>query len=192
MLIQVYQEKWKEDFSRIRNVLIDVLLNDDIQIEHVGSTAVPGLDAKPIIDIDIIFSHPHQFETVKSRLEALGYFHNGNQGIPDREVFKRKNFSDQHPVLDLTIHHLYVCPAHSEELKYHMLFRDLLIANPATRLQYQALKYKIAEQAQQDKRKYAALKEVEAASFINTSLASANQRLNDPNNISVPRDIPMT
>lgn len=92
MLIQEYQEKWVEDFKAIESVITDALIGLNISIEHVGSTAVPKLAAKPIIDIDIVYGNTVPFETIKKGLERIGYFHNGNQGIINREVFKRKNW----------------------------------------------------------------------------------------------------
>ncbi len=68
-------------------------------IEHVGSTSVPNLDAKPIIDIDIVFTESKTLPMIKAALEAIGYYHNGNQGIEDREVFKR-NGKLNHSSLD--------------------------------------------------------------------------------------------
>jgi GrpB-like predicted nucleotidyltransferase (UPF0157 family) len=166
MLIHEYSESWRINFNAISEILLVTIPLDNIKIEHVGSTAVPGLAAKPIIDIDLVYEYPVQFEEIKNRLEWIGYYHNGNQGIPDREVFKRKSGIPLHPVLDHVAHHLYVCEANSAELKNHILFRDFLINDVTARQQYQELKYKIAEEAKQDRKKYASLKEERAKRFI--------------------------
>lgn len=84
MLLRKYTSSWKTDFEQIKAVFKSVLNDQDIQIEHVGSTAIPGLDAKPIIDIDIIFNDLDSFENLKLALIKIGYYHNGDQGIPDR------------------------------------------------------------------------------------------------------------
>ncbi len=175
MLIQEYQEKWVEDFKAIESVITDALIGLNISIEHVGSTAVPKLAAKPIIDIDIVYGNNVPFETIKKGLERIGYFHNGNQGIINREVFKRKNWWSKHQILDTITHHLYVCPVDSEELRRHILFRNYLIINETARIEYQQLKYEIAAVANQDKKQYAALKDVEARAFINDILTKAGQ-----------------
>jgi GrpB-like predicted nucleotidyltransferase (UPF0157 family) len=167
MLIRKYQKSWITDFNAISEILRETLINLQISIEHIGSTSVPDLAAKPIIDIDIVFYKDTDFAEVKLRLEKIGYYHNGNQGIENREVFKRSKPAN-HKILDSIIHHLYVCRADSEELQRHILFRDYLIANEDVRTQYQTLKYKIAEEAGQDKKKYAALKEIKAKKFINS------------------------
>jgi GrpB-like predicted nucleotidyltransferase (UPF0157 family) len=173
MLIQEFSESWTINFNAISTILLGALPAGDITIEHVGSTAVPGLAAKPIIDIDVVYKHPVQFEIIKNRLDSIGYFHNGNQGIPDREVFKRKTVMPPHPVLDHVAHHLYVCEVNSAELKNHIVFRDFLRKDAAARQQYQALKYRIAEEAKQDRKRYAALKEVIAEPFISAIINKA-------------------
>lgn len=175
MLIQEYQEKWLEDFKAIKSVINDALIGLDISIEHVGSTAVPKVAAKPIIDVDIIYGKDVPFEILKKKLEKIGYYHNGNQGIINREVFKRGLWGNKHQILDTITHHLYVCPIDCEELRRHILYRNYLIDNESARIEYQQLKYEIAAAANQDKKQYAALKEVKARTFINDILAKADQ-----------------
>jgi GrpB-like predicted nucleotidyltransferase (UPF0157 family) len=173
MLIHKYNPNWKKDFNDIKNVINEALINLNVHIEHVGSTSIPNLAAKPIIDIDIVFNTPKEFEAIKSRLEKIGYYHNGNQGIPDREVFKRDKTDAKHEILDSITHHLYVCKRDSEALQRHILFRDYLKTNEKVRIQYQNLKYALAEEAHQDKKKYAALKEEKAREFIDGIISKA-------------------
>ncbi|AFK03176.1 protein of unknown function UPF0157 [Emticicia oligotrophica DSM 17448] len=175
MLIQEYRESWIEDFKAIKSVITDALIRLNISVEHVGSTAVPKLAAKPIIDVDIVYGKDVSFEILTKRLEKIGYYHNGNQGIINREVFKRGMWRSKHQVLDTITHHLYVCPVDSEELQRHIRFRNYLIANETARAEYQKLKYQIAAAVNQDKKQYAALKEVEARAFINDILTKAGQ-----------------
>jgi GrpB-like predicted nucleotidyltransferase (UPF0157 family) len=175
MLIQKYNPSWIKDFNNIKNVITEALINLNVQIEHVGSTSIPNLAAKPIIDIDIVFNAPKDFETIKSRLEKIGYYHNGNQGIPNRDVFKRIQSDTKHEILDSIAHHLYVCPSDSEALQRHILFRDYLLVNEDARIQYQNLKYALAEEANQDRKKYAALKEEKGNPFIDAVIAKAKK-----------------
>lgn len=179
MLIQEYQTQWNNDFQVIRSILDQALVGLNVSIEHVGSTAVPDLAAKPIIDIDIAFADNVRFAEIRSRLEHIGYFHNSNQGIRDREVFKRDNAPKAHPVLDSLAHHLYVCPVHSQELWRHLLFRDYLRKHTDARQEYQALKYRIAEEARQDRKNYAALKEIHAKAFVEMILTKAWEENNN-------------
>jgi GrpB-like predicted nucleotidyltransferase (UPF0157 family) len=167
MLIKKYTADWIRDFELLRLEIAKGLGGVEYQIEQVGSTAVPNLASKAIIDIDIVYEKDTEFEAIKTRLINLGYFHNGDQGIPQREVFKRIS-SSNHKILDGIKHHLYVCPASSNELKRHILFRDFLRANDGARIEYEARKYELANQAKQDKKLYAELKEVHLEDFINS------------------------
>lgn len=178
MLIQEYQEQWATGFEKIKEVLSAELNKFNITIEHVGSTAVPGLAAKPIIDVDIVYRAATQFASISFSLESAGYYHNGDQGIPGREVFKRKA-GIHHPVLDRILHHLYVCREDSEELQRHLLFRNYLRANKQAADEYSRLKYHIADLASQDKKKYASLKEIEARHFIDDCLRRAKENASD-------------
>ncbi|HPN68855.1 MAG TPA: GrpB family protein, partial [Saprospiraceae bacterium] len=154
-----------QDFESLQDEITKALDGLESIIEHVGSTAVPNLDAKAIIDIDIVFSQKADFEQIKAALMKIGYDHHGNQGIADRYVFKR-NGGQTHEILDQITHHLYVCPADSKALERHLLSRNYLRNNEWARLKYQQMKYELAEQANQDKKKYAALKELYVNDFI--------------------------
>ncbi|SOD15110.1 GrpB family protein [Pedobacter xixiisoli] len=170
MLIEKYTSNWVQYFKDIKGEIAKGLHGIAYTIQHVGSTAVPNLDAKPIIDIDIVYTEPIDFASIKAGLAALGYFHNGNQGIEEREVFKR-NGTYFNEILDRITHHLYVCPAHSKALERHMLSRDFLRKNDWARLQYQQMKYELAEKSHQDRKRYAALKELEVNGFIDSIIA---------------------
>ncbi|WP_299312800.1 GrpB family protein [uncultured Aquimarina sp.] len=167
MLIQEHVIEWRTHFLSIKKELENTLFGLDLNIEHVGSTSVLGLASKPIIDVDIIYKEDSEFEKIKTRLSSIGYFHNGNQGIPEREVFKR-NQAVQNKILDNLAHHLYVCPKDSKELQRHLQFRNHLRNNEAAKLRYQNLKYELAKKANQNKKTYTTLKEIFATEFINS------------------------
>lgn len=165
MLLVKYTPNWIKYFEELKCKLDNALTGLTYHIEHVGSTAVPNLDAKPIIDIDIVYTAQVDFAEIIFRLEAIGYYHNGNQGIEDRDVFKRKDqIKDE--ILDSIQHHLYVCPSTSKALERHILSRDFLRKNDWAREAYQAMKYQLAEKAHQDRKLYAALKELNVNVFI--------------------------
>lgn len=170
MLIQEYNPQWATNFHAIQKLLAAALVDLPVSIEHIGSTAIPGLAAKPIIDIDIVMQEHTALDTIKNRLATIGYRHHGNQGIPGREVFKRDATTAVQEVLDGVAHHLYVCPVNSEELQRHLRFRDYLLTHEDARIQYEQLKYAIAEEAGQDRKRYAALKEIKATAFITNIL----------------------
>ena len=134
IIVIPYNEQWQTDFETIKQHLLSVVKNIIIGIEHIGSTSVEGLSAKPIIDIDIVIKDYSVFDTVVERLATLGYIHEGNLGIKDREAFDYKGDAD------LPKHHLYVCPEFSEELHRHIAFRDYLRNNPEAVQQYSRVK----------------------------------------------------
>ncbi len=165
MLIKKYTTDWVKSFADLKHEINIGLSDLEYEIEHVGSTSVPELDSKPIIDIDIIYKSESDFDKIKSGLIKIGYYHNGNQGIEKREVFKR-NGKQIDGTLDTITHHLYVCPTDSKSFERHILSRDFLRQNDWARLKYQELKYELAVKANQDKKLYAELKELNVNEFI--------------------------
>ena len=95
-------------------------------VEHVGGTSVPGMAAKPIIDIDVVVRED-KFPDVRRKLEALGYSYEGDKGIPGREAFDLRDTGLKSVLME---HHLYVCQADSAELRRHRAFRNFLLAHP--------------------------------------------------------------
>ena len=176
MLIQNYQENWVNDFDKIKKTLEGHIQTDGIQIEHIGSTSVKNLAAKPIIDIDLIYDTPESFKQIKMDLENIGYFHSGDQGITGREVFKREKKKEKHSILDSIGHHLYVCLVNNEELQRHIAFRDYLRVNKKERIEYEAMKYNIAQKAAQDRKEYAKLKEFMARDFIEMIIRKSQEK----------------
>jgi GrpB-like predicted nucleotidyltransferase (UPF0157 family) len=173
LILHKYNPSWIHDFNKVKEKIVGALWPIKVSILHVGSTSVPGLSAKPIIDIDLMYYSNIGFEEIKNGLEKIGYFHNGNQGIDNREVFKRKKGINLDNILDVINHHLYACPEGSKELERHLLFRNYLISNTNARLQYQNIKIQLAKEAGQDRKVYAELKELEAKEFINDCILKA-------------------
>lgn len=138
VIVVLYDEQWKTDFETIKQHLFPTVKDTIIGIEHIGSTSVEGLSAKPIIDIDIVIKDYSVFDTVVERLATLGYIHEGNLGIKDREAFDYKGDAD------LPKHHLYVCPEFSEELHRHIVFRDYLRSNSNAVQKYSKVKEEAA------------------------------------------------
>lgn len=165
MLIKKYSPGWIHDFESLKRQIEIALPGLNYTIEHVGSTSVPGLDSKPIIDTDIIYSTPADFMNIKRGLEKAGYSHHGNQDIQHRDVFKRSGNSENE-TLDGIPHHLYVCLDGSEALERHISTRNYLRKHDWARMKYQEMKYDLAEKAKQDRKIYAILKEIHMNEFI--------------------------
>ena len=134
-----YDPEWSTAFLRIAEEISNTLGELAVAIEHVGSTAVVGMSAKPCIDIDVVIRGYSVLDEVVQRLDAIGYIHEGDLGIKGREAFK---YTDKH---HLMAHHLYVCPEDSEELRRHVAFRDYLRGNPTAVKRYSRVKEKAAE-----------------------------------------------
>lgn len=134
VVVLPYDENWKSDFQKIKKEIENAVGDLIVGVEHVGSTSVEGLSAKPCIDIDVIIKDYSVFEAVVGELEKIGYIHEGNLGIEDREAFK---YSDKP---HLQTHHLYVCPQYSKELHRHITFRDFLRNNPNAVQKYSSVK----------------------------------------------------
>lgn len=134
-----YDEGWKNAFEDICSELKAALSDLAIAIEHVGSTSVPGLCAKPCIDIDVVIEDYSIFDRVVAKLADIGYIHEGDLGIREREAFK---YIDKPHLMN---HHMYVCPRHSEELRRHITFRDYLRSHPEAAQAYGAVKTRAAQ-----------------------------------------------
>ena len=148
VVVLPYDERWRQDFLKIEAELTEALGQLIIGIEHVGSTSVRGLSAKPIIDIDVVIKDYSGLGDVVSALGRIGYQHEGNLGIAGREAFKYDG--KEH----LQKHHLYVCPEDSPELKRHLAFRDYLRTHPGAIWEYSRIKKEGAELYPDDIERY--------------------------------------
>ena len=148
VIVLPYDKAWKTEFEQIKSELLDAIGDIIIGIEHVGSTSVEGMSAKPCIDIDVIIKDYSVFNDVILRLGAIGYIHEGDLGIKDREAFK---YTDKE---HLQKHHLYVCPLYSAELRRHTVFRDFLKSDPEAVKKYSEIKKTAAKLFPYDIDKY--------------------------------------
>lgn len=141
VVVVPYDPEWPRTFETIRERVWRVMSDVAISIEHVGSTSVPGLSAKPVVDLDVIVPDdclPIGIE----RLASIGYVHRGEMGIPKREAFRSPS--------DLPRHHLYLCPESSPALMQHLAIRDYLRQYPDAATAYGDLKQSLARQYAND------------------------------------------
>ena len=146
VVVVPYDPAWPARYERVRALLAQALGDLAVGIEHVGSTAVPGLEAKPIVDIDVVIRRAGDLDEVVRRLAQLGYTHLGDLGIVGREAFRAAK--------ELPRHHLYVCAAGAAPLQAHLILRDALRDDPALAAQYGALKRELAERYRDDRDAY--------------------------------------
>jgi GrpB-like predicted nucleotidyltransferase (UPF0157 family) len=159
IVISEYDPRWPELFCELRDGLPAGLRMRARSIEHIGSTAVPGLAAKPIIDIDVVVADEADVAEAIAMLAAAGYPHKGDAGVPGREAFDQP--------AHLPEHHLYVCVEGTGPLVAHLRLRDHLRANPGTAREYAALKRELAAAYRDDRAGYTEAK----TAFIEAVLA---------------------
>jgi GrpB-like predicted nucleotidyltransferase (UPF0157 family) len=146
IVIVEYDPAWPAEFVRLRERAKGVLGDVAIAIEHVGSTAVPGLPAKDLIDMVAVVESDDDIATAISRLATIGYKARGNLGVVGREAFWWPEGEKRH--------HLYVSPTRSAELQAQVAFRDRLRSDPAVARAYVALKRELAERHPDDRLAY--------------------------------------
>jgi GrpB-like predicted nucleotidyltransferase (UPF0157 family) len=137
-----YDQAWPAAFEALRQRIWPVVRDVALRIEHVGSTSVPGLAAKPILDITIVVATRGRVPATIERLATLGYVHQGNLGIDDREAF-------DHPA-GQTRHNLYVCPEGTIGVINQIAVRDYMRSNPDAAREYGLLKQRLAQQFPDD------------------------------------------
>lgn len=168
MILAPYSPAWPAEFAALRDVYMAALGGLVSRVEHVGSTAVPHIQAKPILDIAIVMQDYGVFPRIVEGLGRLGYRHNGDQGILHREAFKPVDGLAPHasPQRQWMAHHLYACPADSAELRRQIAFRDALRTRPDWRQEYERMKQDIAARSGGDRKTYARIKEAECRPFV--------------------------
>jgi GrpB-like predicted nucleotidyltransferase (UPF0157 family) len=145
-MVVAYDPRWPGWFGELRDRVDAALAGIAHVTEHVGSTAVPGLDAKPIIDLDVVGPDDAAIGAAVKALAAAGWRHQGNLGITGREAFL--------PPADAVYHHLYAVVAGSQPHRDHIDLRDFLRVHPAEAARYSTLKRQLAVLLQTDRQAY--------------------------------------
>jgi len=146
IIIEPYDPQWPEHFAILRSKISTALGTLAEAIDHVGSTAVPGLAAKPIIDVDALLQSASDLPIAIRRLATSGYHHQGDLGVHGREAFRA-------PASDFP-HHLYVCSPECLEYRRHIAFRNHLRSCPEDASAYANLKRTIADRFHTDREAY--------------------------------------
>ena len=136
IVVVEYDPEWPIIFDRLKARIWPSIAPWAMALEHVGSTSVPGLAVKPVIDMDIIVTTLRNLPHITRALSTLGYEPRGNLGIEGREAFRAPE--------GFPIHHLYVCEDGSLPLRNHLILRDHLRSHPNARAAYAALKRRLA------------------------------------------------
>jgi GrpB-like predicted nucleotidyltransferase (UPF0157 family) len=157
-----YDREWPDLFAREAQRLqaIFAAARLPLRLEHMGSTAVPGLTAKPIIDILGGYTESASVGDYVEVLISAGYIHRGEQGIPGREFFRRG---------DPRSHHLHLTRIDGAFWRDHLAFRNRLRADDALRDAYASLKQELAARFPRDREAYIEAK----GPFVRDVLAAA-------------------
>lgn len=154
----VWAELYAVEAARIQAAIGDLILD----LQHVGSTSIPGMPAKPILDIGVAVADFEAARVCIAPVEELGYTYRGENGIPRRHYFIKG---------DPRTHHLHMNEIHSRDWESQVLFRDYLRAHPAVAREYAALKLALVGLHPHDREAYLYSK----APFIQHILALARQ-----------------
>lgn len=160
--VRAYDDQWPAAFGRERDELISVLGVAAAAIHHIGSTSVPGLHAKPVIDILVESPSLALIDSATPSLEGRGYEARGEYGVPGRRYFSKT------PARALKVH-LHVFESGNPRVARHLLLRDYLRVHPPEARRYGELKTRLAETHAGDRDAYQAAK----ADFINQLHARA-------------------
>lgn len=140
-----HREEWHRLFDEEKSRILNAIGEYVITIEHVGSTAICGIAAKPILDIMAGIPMFKDGDKCISALNKLGYEYKGENGVPGRHFFGKGS---------PRTHHLHMVAADSVFWKHHLLFRDYLITNRQVAEEYNNLKLDLAARFPQDREAY--------------------------------------
>ena len=136
--------QWPQAFEAEAVQVLLALGNNVVYIHHIGSTAIPNIYAKPVIDLLAEVSDIDHVDTRNVAMAALGYTALGEYGLPGRRYFRK------HDEAGVRTHHLHTFQRGSTEAQRHLAFRDFMRANPDCAQQYSDLKRTLAAQYPND------------------------------------------
>ncbi len=145
--VVAYDPSWPAAFEREAALLAEIFAGDLVTIHHIGSTAVTGLSAKPVIDMLPLVRDIRRVDLFHSAMAQAGYQSWGEYGIPGRRFFTKGG--DEHRT-----HNVHIFEAGNQEVVRHLDFRDYLRADPVVAQQYAQLKAALARQFPDDMTAY--------------------------------------
>lgn len=146
--IQEWQSNWSEAYEWVRKQISDAV-HSSYDIEHIGSTSIPNLPSKPILDIQLVFKDEEEFKKDISRLEQLGFEYKGDSigRVNKTELDENRHFfAFYNSENNVDYVHLHAFPEGHEHIHRHILFRDRLRASPELVSQYSALKSQLRKE----------------------------------------------
>jgi GrpB-like predicted nucleotidyltransferase (UPF0157 family) len=165
IVVSEYDPAWPDWFETIRAYAWPAVAEIAVRIEHVGSTSVPGMAAKPIIDVDVVVATEAAVPLAIDALATIGYRWLGDLDVPGREAFHLDRD------LDLPVHNLYLVVDGNKAHLDHCLLRDLLRQDGTARARYASLKRRNADAAGGDMEYYVATKAAFVAELLTRARA---------------------
>lgn len=164
VIIVPADSRWSQSFKEEKARIYAALGGHFVDIEHIGSTAIPELAAKPVIDLLGGVRSMRDADALLNPLCKIGYETSAefNAALPDRRFLRRR-------IGDVRTHHLHLVVYGSEQWRRRLLFRNRLRADSSLVQQYEALKYKLAAQFCNDREAYTAAKSDFVMSVLNLS-----------------------
>ena len=145
--LREYNPEWKKLFVKEKELITSKIFDFIIDIQHIGSTAIPGILAKPIIDIALAIKDLSKVEEIINPLQELDFIYRGEQGVPGRHLFVKGGE-------DFRTHHLHVMDRTTDEWRKHIRFREYLLSHPSDAKEYEQIKLALAEKYEKDRGKY--------------------------------------
>jgi GrpB-like predicted nucleotidyltransferase (UPF0157 family) len=143
-----YTSNWQEAFEVESKSVADALGENVVTIHHIGSTAIPSIYAKPIIDLLVEVKDIIKVDELSSAMESLGYEVMGEFGIPGRRFFRKDNQEN------VRTHHVHTFGIASDQVERHLAFRDYMLAHPEDAQKYSELKRELARKYPENINKY--------------------------------------
>jgi GrpB-like predicted nucleotidyltransferase (UPF0157 family) len=143
-----HDPRWRDAFEAEAKRVAAALGENVVALHHVGSTAIPNIYAKPVLDLLVEVGDIARVDARSPAMESLGYEVMGKYGIPGRRYFRKDNREG------IRTHHVHVFEAGSAEVVRHLAFRDYMIAHPGEAQRYSELKRKLAKEHPQNIDRY--------------------------------------
>jgi len=148
VVVEPHNPRWVDVFDIESKMVAQALGSNVVSIHHIGSTAIPAIYAKPIIDMLIEVTDSDDVDAHNPAMEALGYEAMGEFGIPGRRYFRKDNEAG------FRTHQIHTFKAGSPEVNRHLAFRDFMLEHPEWAREYSDLKRKLAEAHSDDIERY--------------------------------------
>ncbi|MEG0327828.1 MAG: GrpB family protein [Erysipelothrix sp.] len=143
VIVEAYNEAWVQNYSNESRMIREIVGDNLVQIYHIGSTSVPGLDAKPVIDMLVVVNDLNALDMISNEFEELNYEVMGEFGMTGRRYYRKGGDYRTHQIHAFHVSNLY-------DIERHLIFRNYLRCHPNERDEYGALKQTLALQNPKD------------------------------------------